>query len=181
MMRVVVFGYQKVPKAPIYAVLDKLHGEHGLHVIGWASNRGGAVAVEWAHSRPDAELTVVTSVRGPDTRFMGQFFDARAAVIACFKVYQPHQCLIFSPSYWVGSGVGRKVCQQAEQWQVPLFLFEPKRPDKDKWEDLPVGRQVELCDKKSVSGNICTRFKGHESAWHWSTRKGEKVSKFWAP
>lgn len=187
-MRVAVFSARQVPKRAIYSALDALHGESGLFVIGWAENHGGAAALDWAASRPGAESVTVSSVRASDTRFMGRFFDARAAVICCYKVYRPDRALVFSSPYWVSSGIGHLICQNAEKWGVPLHLYAPKHNHGDAyhpveaWDDPPTAKVVELCHKKAPMGKtVCTRFKGHPTAWHWSMRMGERVSKFWAP
>jgi hypothetical protein len=187
-MRAAVFAARQVPKHVIYAALDGLHGQHGLHVVGWAQNNGGAAAIDWAGSRPGAEVSSISSVRASDTRWMGQYFDSRAAVIACFKLHAPDRCLIFSSPYWIASGVGHMICSQAEKWSVPVHLYQPKHRHSDTaartelWPDPPEPQEIELCHKKSVTGRlVCTRFKGHPSAWHWSMRKGERVSKFWLP
>lgn len=186
-MRVAVFAYRQVPKKPIYAVLDKLHGEGGLHVICWAENHGGAIAEEWAKSRPGAECNVVSNVKSPDTR-KGGIWDKQAALITLYKTFAPDRALVFCTQYWVTGGTGKTILQQAERWSVPVHLYEPELHDRagigrnDKWAEEPEPRIVELCGKKSPTGKIiCSRFRGHPTSWHWEMRRGERGGKFWLP
>ena len=187
-MRVAVFAQRQVPKWVVFSALDTLHAEEPVSVIGWTDNGGGAAAVEWAEKRPGADHIAVASVRAPDTRWMGKYYDSRAAVTTCFKLHAPDRCLVFSGNYWLASGVGRLIARSAEKWGVPLYFFEPAKHDAHSkghqfvWKEPLLARVVELCDKRSVIGrNVCGRFKGHPSAWHWSYVKGERRSMFWLP
>ena len=187
-MRVAVFASRQTPKWVIYSALDALHAEHGIDVIGWTDNQGGQYAVEWAESRPGAHSTIVSGVKSPGTRLSGQYFDSRAACITVFKLYQPDRCVVFASSYWIASGVGKLICQQAEKWAVPVHFYEPNRDDtqgtgnRTVWKEPFVCRVIELCGKKSPLGKVtCNRFKGHPGAWHHQSVGGVRGKKFWLP
>lgn len=183
-MRVAVFAARNAPKVVVFSVLDQLNSEFDLSVVSWLENRGGEIANDWGSKRLGSKVFLVSNVKSPGTRKMGRFFDARAAITTCFKLYAPDRCLIFSPSYWVAAGLGRKICQTAERWNVPAIHYEPTRAEHDQevWKEPYVGRQIELCGKVSpVKKTVCSRLKGHPSAWHWSHAKGERRYKFWQP
>ena len=187
-MRLAVFSAKLTPKWVIYSVLDRLHGENGLHIIAWVDNWGGSCAVDWAKTRPGAEIQEVSNVKAFDTRWKGQYFDKRAAVESIFKLYQPERAIVFSSPYWIASGTGKTILSKAEKWGVPVHFYEPTRHDTDKegrkdvWKEPIEPRIVELCGKVSPMGKtVCSRLKGHPSAWHWAINKGEIRSKFWLP
>jgi hypothetical protein len=186
-IRVAVFSAIQTPKWVIFSELDRLHGEHGLRVIGWTNNHGGAAAVEWAIKRPGAESVSVAGVEGANGRAPNRFFDSRASITVCFKLYQPDRAILFCSPYWITSGVGRTIMQQAAVWQVPVHIYGPTREAeitqgrKDTWKEPFEMKVVELCNKTSPRGRICTRFKGHEGGWHWSYKMGKQSSQFWSP
>jgi hypothetical protein len=176
-MRVTVFGTTRTPRAAVYSVLDDLHGKHGVHVVAWQDNAGGRMALDWAISRPGADCSTVGSVRASAKRHMGQYFDTRAAIMALFKLWEPDKCLVFADGYWLSRGTGKLIVKSCEKWNSELVMYLPPFDDV-----LPVGRELELCGKLPASGTgICTRPKGHGSAWHWHNEKGVRHQKFWAP
>lgn len=179
-MRLTVFAGHATPKWAIYEVLDAYHGQVGLQVVSLVDNPGGAMAIDWAKSRPGVELVVanaVQAIRSSDAKNMGRFFSVRAGVIALFKTYQPNVVAVFGRSEWIARGTGKLVMQSALKYNVPVELFEPPYV-----RGSVTSRTVELCGATSpIRRNICTRVKGHPSAWHWSVSRGERRSKFWLP
>lgn len=172
-MRIAVFAGVYVPKKVIYMELDRLHETNLLHVLATAENQGSLAAAEWARSRLGSTVNVIESVRASDKRHMGRLWDVRANIIAICKVHQPERILVFGQPTYLAHGVGKIIVQNAEKWDIPLFLAEPP--------GYTDAQPVERCGKKQRVGRaVCSRFKGHPGHWHWSLHFGERRSKFWA-
>jgi hypothetical protein len=177
-MRVAVFGATSTPAPHIFHVLDRMHEEDPLHVICWSESAVGSHAARWASRTATAVTSIVERWDlGPDAVKMRPFYDAKAAILSVFKVYEPDRALVFGSPMWCDGTPGRLVCRYAERWGVPLFLYTPE-PDGGP----PVGRVVAICGARPPFGrSFCSRFKGHPTAWHWSLKRGERRSKFWLP